>query len=102
MSERESPKVVSSTVSMSSTDSRATTSTLRRPESKRPRKDVSVSFKQIPDTDEESLKMNHSEDGEQEHRGEEDGDTRVNGKLSEQNCDDDKKEEHSDENNTKL
>ena len=46
--------------------------------------------------------MNHSEDGEQEHRGEEEGDTRVNGKLSEQICDDDKKEEHSDENNTKL
>ena len=90
-------------MSMSSTDSRVTTSTLRRPESKRPRKDVSVSFKQIPDTDtEESVKMNHSEDGSEEHREEEEeGDTRVNGKLSEHSCDDDKKE-HSDENNTKL
>ena len=87
---------------MSSTDSRVTTSTLRRPESKRPRKDVSVSFKQIPDTDtEESVKMNHSEDGEQTHREEEEEDACVNGKLSEHSCDDDKKE-HSDENNTKL
>ena len=89
-------------MSMSSTDSRVTTSTLRRPESKRPRKDVSVSFKQIPDTDtEESVKMNHSEDGSEEHKEAEEGDACVNGKLSEHSCDDDKKE-HSDENNTKL
>ena len=45
--------------------------------------------------------MNHSEDGSEEHKEEEEGDTRVNGKLSDHSCDDDKKE-HSDENNTKL
>ena len=90
-----SPKMmVSSSMSVASTGS---TSSMRKPSSKRPKKDVSVSFKQMTDTDEgeeESVKMDsdHGEDDTKQVQSDESNNT---DKLVDS-------KENSEETNTKL
>ena len=93
--------MITSTVSVNSGVSASTTS-LKKSALKKPKKDVSVSFKQMPDTEEEdelaTMKMNN-DDSQEEDRNED----YPNGNIVN---DEDNKPDHNgetyEENNTKL